>query len=368
MRFRKSETLKSIESLHRYYIKNTGTHLAGSFIDSSRTELYRIQTTRKAYFSKHGIFLNLPKIFKRRRFSKYEPSLSIYFLHSHYSIFKKLARKSLISDPKSIYYATLPIGTVNAKVIQSPNKDSIILLNEGLFLFHYYLVISLIGGMTFLVTDKYTKIPIGGILEINLKKLESKSMYTDLFKDVLVSYLKKGNTSHLKYKLNDSYGIYVKDYTVVSNFFVTAHEYGHIVLHIKKTQPNELGYFRKHVKAGDLKHDSWLEEYESDAFAAYCAINYFSMMKGMPIDKCLHGIEAFFSFLEVLFLIKNEPIQVSHPPIKKRLNLCYRFMELEFKGIKSELTGKKGWVRQLVLKQWNVNKKDILSELNSQID
>lgn len=137
------KTIKYIENIHLFYIKN---EIERHEIYQNPTLINKIKKIASSLIRGPGGLATYNKL------SKYEPHTLVTFLSFiHNSV--DWHQLGLLGIPlNKIYLASLPLGLVNATTSRSPYNTFVVFINEGIFLFSYYLSISFSSSI-----DKYSR-------------------------------------------------------------------------------------------------------------------------------------------------------------------------------------------------------------------
>lgn len=288
-----------------------------------------------------------------------------WLLNRHASNVEKILKDNNLSIPNKIVLGTLPTNDSNASVCTFPNRDMLVVLNDGLihFIYSFGRIISAFfskkddssdkNKMIFDFDKKRIRENLKNNKEANSKFIEALVLYF-ANRDLTLSniYFEKDENIDLSGILWDN-----------AELFVVAHEYSHIIL--DHLSPNQV--FSKRFSYDDsMLYEvirSWNEESAADELALKIVLAH-NKSEGNGFFAGYLGIELLFVCFDILEKAYNLEFSETHPLANLRIhNLRKCLKDILPEQYETILDGSK-IIEEIGLNLWSVNKKIIYDLCN----
>lgn len=288
-----------------------------------------------------------------------QDKITYWLLNRHSENIINVAKKNNIYVPENIILATLPFEDLDAFKCEFSNGQKLVVLNQGVFSFLYF--------MGRVISSFFTKIS-----EDN----KTDSMSFDFNKDIVLKNINTNEDAHIRFMeglilffehkdllLSNIY--FHKDQNLnlsgvfwdTAELFTVAHEYSHIIL--DSLNPN--GELKKeHIDKESISYKitrNWNEEFSADELSfkltmAHCNQNH----KYEEIRNCYMGIEFLFACLDIIEKAFSIEFSETHPTSKTRIGKLREYLSKHLPQKGDEIISESKIIPYIIDKLWEMNK------------
>ena len=237
---------------------------------------------------------------------------------------EELLKRRAISLDNFPLFGTLPTGRINAMAVAVPHSiHYLILFESGLFGFANLTAKAVVRAFPFQSEDD-RKVSFSTKEDDWRQEVKSSPEIIHRFLDVLLAYLVGGNPHKAKpYLLDRKYLNFAGILRESMEYFVLAHEYGHIVKgHFSASNTKKA--FPEFGEADELL-TSWVQEFEADTFGLEIMLGIM-MQEGFDLSSSFWGADFLFGCIEVIeraaailrYGRLEETLSTTHPPTTLR--------------------------------------------------
>ncbi len=322
---------------------------------SDQVELYESDKILFKKLKEMASDLNLPIEEQDRR--------TYGLLNRHSQIVKNIAQENNILIPNEIILGTLPLQELNAFACDFENRQKLIVLNDGLFLFLYSMGRVISSFFSKVSTNKQKDYMTFDFNEKNiLSNLKTNKQGHIKFVEALTLYFVYQNLSISNIYYEKDENLYLSGILWdTAELFVVAHEYSHIILdHLSPKKKTIKRFLDDESNLYEIKRN-WTDEYLADELALQLTMAH-NKKEGYGLFSCFIGIEFLFACLDIIEKTYNIQFSDTHPLAKMRIeNLRKYLQKLLPQKADTILDGGKV-INHLFTDLWESNKEIIFSK------
>lgn len=283
-------------------------------------EIFSLNSLNSSFFNNKELQYNIKeKISDLKVPINGQDEYSYWLLDRHSSLIKSIAEENNVKIPEDILLGTLPIQTLDAYTREFPNKQKLVVLSHGLFLFLHSMgniVASFFTSQTDNINKKFEKFDLNTKTILN-NVINNKEKNIN-FVNVLVLYYMDKNYIPLKKQLtnHDSLALLFYD---IAELFIVSHEYSHILLdHLTNNKKNKKKFLDDKSELYNILRN-WEDEYSADELALQFILACSNKNK-YGFFGSYFGVEFLFGCISIIEEIYGIEETETHPSAEMRID------------------------------------------------